>query len=163
MSVKVSAYIDGANLFHGGEMIGKRIDFQKLKATIETNRTLVDLNFYNSSRNTQAERSFHDKIRSFGYTLKIFRLHQYSGKPQEKKIDTQIVADSLVDGLVDDKFDIAIFGSGDKDILPAVEYLLQRNKQVEIMSFQDTLAWELKTCGVRIINLTRIIKQICIN
>ena len=62
---------------------------------------------------------------------------------------------------MEDKFDVVVFGCGDKDILPAVEHLLQRNKQVEITSFQDTLAWELKTCGAKIVILDKIMDQIC--
>ena len=75
-------------------------------------------------------------------------------------VDTQIVADSLVDGLINNKFDVAVFGSGDKDILPSIEYLFQGNKQVEIMSFQHTLAWDLKKCGAKVIDLTKIKSQI---
>lgn len=157
----MSAYIDGSNLFHAGESIGVRIDYQKLKSLIKLNRVLVDLNYYDTTENKLSERSFFNKIQGFGYNLKIVLLHRYGSQPpQEKKIDTQIVADSLVDGLVDNKFDVAVFGSGDKDILPATEYLLQRNKQVEIMSFQHALAWDLKKCGAKIIDLTKIINQI---
>lgn len=141
-------------------MIGERIDFQKLKSFVESKRILVDLNFYNATRNTPAQISFHNKIQSFGYNLKIFRLHQYSSGAKEKRIDTQIVADSLVDGLVDNKYDIAVFGSGDKDMLPAVQYLLKRGKKVEIWSLDQTLAWDLKTSGAKIVNLTTMINQI---
>jgi uncharacterized LabA/DUF88 family protein len=157
----VSAYIDGANLFHSGESIGVRIDFLKLKSIIKANRLLVDLNYYNSTRGSPAETSFFNAIERLGYNVKLIKLHQYgSSVPQEKRIDTQIVADALVDGLVDDKFDIAVFCSGDKDILPAVEHLLQKKKKVEIMSFWHTLAWDLKICGAKIINLTTIAQKI---
>jgi uncharacterized LabA/DUF88 family protein len=60
--------------------------------------------------------------------------------PQEKGVDTQIADGSLVEGLKDNKYDIAVFGSGDKDILPAVEYLLRKKKQVEILSFEHCLS-----------------------
>lgn len=89
------------------------------------------------------------------------RLHRYGSEiPKEKGIDTQIVADSLVDGLVDKKFDVAVFGSGDKDILPAVVHLLQRGKQVEILSFWHTFAWDLRRSGAKIIDLTKIVNKI---
>jgi len=157
----VSAYIDGANLFHSGESIGIRIDYQKLKSKIKSDRTLVDLNYYNSIKGKPGEMSFFDVIEGFGYVLKLIQLHQYgSSTPQEKMVDTQIVADALVDGLVDNKYDVAVFCSGDKDILPAVKYLLQRKKEVEIFSFWETLAWDLRVCGAKIINLSRIINEI---
>src|SRR3990170_4112444 len=154
--MKVSAYIDGANLFHAGEDIGVRIDYAKLKPTIIGCRTLVDLKYYDCTENTPAETYFFAKIGKLGYTLKIFKLHRYgSATPEEKKIDTQIVADSLIDGLVNNRFDIGVFGTGDKDILPSVEYLLQAGKQVEIMSFDHVLAWDLKKSGASIISLTK--------
>jgi len=158
-SVKVSGYIDGANLFHAAESIGLRIDYSKLKSMIEQKRVLVDLNYYDMSENRPSERAFFQKLQGFGYNLKIVPLRRYGSQPVEKKIDTQIVADSLVDAF-NRKFDVAVFGSGDKDILPAVEYLLQMKKQVEIMSFQHTLAWDLKKSGAKIINLTKIQNQI---
>lgn len=159
--LKVSAYIDGANLFHAGESIGVRIDYKKLKSLIEQKGFLVDLNYYDTTENKPQERSFFKKIQSLGYTVKTVRLHRYGSQPpEEKMIDTQIVADSLIDGLVENKFDIAVFASGDKDILPAIEYLLHKNKQVEIMSFRHALAWDLRRSSAKIIDLTKIIDYI---
>jgi len=124
-------------------------------------RTVVDLKFYDTTENKPAEVSFFKRIRQLGYTLKTVKLHRYGfSTPEEKKIDTQIVADSLVDGLVNNKFDIAIFVTGDKDILPAIEYLLQANKQVEVMSFDHSLAWDLKNSGAKIVSLTKLANQI---
>jgi hypothetical protein len=95
MSLRVSAYVDGANLFHAGEDIGIRIDYAKLKPIIISGRALVDLKYYDCTENTPAETRFFAKIGSIGYTLKIVQLHRYgSTSPEEKKIDTQIVADS---------------------------------------------------------------------
>lgn len=111
------------------------------------------------SEDKPAERAFPKKLQSFGYNLKIVPLRRYGSQPVEKKIDTQIVADSLVDAF-NGKFDVAVLGSGDKDILPAVEYLLQMKKRVEIMSFEHTLAWDLRKSGAKIINLTKIQNQI---
>lgn len=62
ISARVSAYIDGPNLFHAGESIGVRIDFQKIKSLIEAGRIMVDLNFYDTTEETPAEKSFFAKI-----------------------------------------------------------------------------------------------------
>lgn len=158
---RVSAYIDGANLFHAGNDIEFRIDYLKFKYIITENRIKVDLNFYDCWKGLLGEGDFFSKLASFGYCLKLVRLRQYgTEQPHEKKIDTQIVADSLYDACYD-KFDIAVFGSGDKDILPAVEYLLKMDKQVEIMAFQHSLAWDLRNSGAHVIDLTKMREQIC--
>ena len=148
-------------MFHAGESIGVRIDYAKLKPIMIDGRTLVDLNYYDSTENSPKEIKFFSKIEGFGYTLKLVKLHRYgSSEPEEKKIGTQIVADSLVDGLVNARFDACIFGTGDKDIFPSIEYLLRAGKQVEVMSFEHSLSWDLKICGAKIINLTKLKDQI---
>jgi uncharacterized LabA/DUF88 family protein len=159
--LSVSAYIDGSNLFHAGEKIGIRVDYAKLKPFIISSRTLIDLNFYDTTENKPAEVKFFARIHGLGYTLRIVKLHRYGCQtPEEKRIDTQIVADSLVDGLVNNKFDVALFATGDKDILPAMEYLLAAKKKVEVMSFDHSLAWDIKNSGAKIISLTRLANQI---
>jgi uncharacterized LabA/DUF88 family protein len=157
----VSAYVDGSNIFHSGDKIRMRVDYAKLIPFIVSSRTLIDLNFYDTTENKPAEVKFFAHIQSLGYTLKIVKLHRYDHQtPEEKRIDTQIVADSLVDGLVNNKFDVALFATGDKDILPAMEYLLAAKKEVEVMSFDHSLAWDIKNSGARIISLTNLANQI---
>lgn len=99
MTERVSIYIDAANLFHAGNTIGERVDYRKLKQYVEADRLLVDLNFYNASTNRPGEINFHNRIRNLGYNLKLVRLREYGCQRQEKKIDTQIVADSLISSL----------------------------------------------------------------
>jgi len=154
---RVSVYIDAANLFHGGNFIEVRIDYEKFKPLILNNRTLVDLNFYDCTQNLPQQTKFFQQISNFGYNLKLTRIHIYNGSvPEEKKIDTQIVADSIMDAFVYKKIDVAVFCTGDKDILPAIEYILKAGIEVEIASFDHCFAWELKRCGAKIINLTTI-------
>jgi uncharacterized LabA/DUF88 family protein len=161
MTQKVSAYIDGANMYHGSHELGIKVDYAKLKTLIVNGRSPVDLNFYEGTKNTPAEIAFFENIKALGYNLKINKLHTYGNESsKEKKIDTQIVADSLVDGLVHKKMDIAVFCTGDKDILPAIEYLMKDGLTVEIMSFNSCFAWELRRCGASITNLTYIREQI---
>jgi hypothetical protein len=85
-SQRLSAYIDAANLFHGGNFIDVRIDYEKFKPIILNNRTLVDLNFYDCTQNLPQQTKFFQKISNFGYNLKLTRIHIYNGSaPEEKK------------------------------------------------------------------------------
>jgi uncharacterized LabA/DUF88 family protein len=157
---RVSAYLDGANLFRAGSNIGLRIDYLKLKYIIVKGRTLIDLNYYDSWEGRPSEISWFQLLRRFGYCTKLVKLHRYGSEPpQEKMIDTQIVADSIYDACKN-KYDIAVFGSGDKDILPAIKYVMEMGKMVEIMAFWDALAWDLKNSGAHIVNLTKMANQI---
>lgn len=154
-------YIDGPNLFHAGESIGVRIDYSKFKEVIIGKRDLTGLTFYNTFESKPGEVNFHSKIQSLGYKLKLVRLHRYgSERPEEKVINCQIVADSLVDAF-EDRFDVAIFCSGDKDLLPSIEYLMKKfKKQVEVVGFRHSIAWDLRKSGAKILDLTRISDQI---
>jgi len=152
-------YVDGANLFHSAETLGVRIDYKKLKEILEKDKTVITLNYYDTCEGNRAEEAFFSNLRSFGYNTKLVRLHKYGPqKPEEKMIDTQIVADSLVDGFRQSPN--IIFCSGDKDILPAIEYLIQMNIQVEIVAFRHSMAWKLITSGAKIFDLTKIIYRI---
>ena len=154
---KMSAYIDVANLLHGGNAVNIRIDYAKFKPILVGTRAPVDLNFYDCTQNLPKQNQFFDRMRDLGYNVKLTRIHSYNGAQlEEKKIDTRIVADSIVDGLVEKKIDTAVFCSGDKDLKPAIDYLMQAGIQVEIASFEHCLAWELRLCGAKIINLTTI-------
>ena len=127
-------YVDGANLFRSGEEEGIRIDYQKFKVFLMKRGNLRALNYYEAYCNDSKDKFF-EILQSFGYNLKTVLVHKYGNEPpKEKIIDTQIVADSLWDAF-NNKFDIAIFCSGDSDILPAVEYILQMKKRLRLSDF----------------------------
>lgn len=156
-SSRVSIYIDGPNLFHTGDEIGCRIDYvYKFIPFCLQHRSLVEANFYNTTNGSRGLQSFHRKLVSAGYNVKLYKLR---GRPHEKRVDTQIVADALYDAF-QKKFDIAIICSGDGDMLPAVEYLMKMRKQVEIMAFWHGFSWDLRTSGAKIIDLSRNIRKI---
>jgi len=160
MSERISVYIDGPNLFHCGESEGCRLDYiNRFKRFIIKNRDLVDLNFYNSRGRTYGGYRFHEKLGCAGYNVKLFQLGR---GPEEKRVDTQLVADSIYDACVD-KYDIAAICSGDEDIVPAVEYILKMGKKVELLAFETGFSWysrDTKHLGAKIIVLSRYIEQL---
>lgn len=154
---KLSVYIDAANLLHGGNSINVKIDYVKLRPILVGERTPIDLNFYDCTKNLPEQNKFFEKISSLGYNVKLTRIHTYNGNStEEKKIDTRIVADSIMDGLVYKKIDVAVICSGDKDLMPAIEYLIKGGIKVEVASFNHCCAWEIRKSGVKIIDLTTI-------
>lgn len=56
--------------------------------------------------------------------------------------------------------DIVVFCCGDKDILPAVEYLMEMGRKIEIIAFKHSMAWMLRTSGAKITDLTRLRERI---
>lgn len=152
---KLSVYIDGGNLFHCGDALGWRIDYLKFKSFVLQGRTPVDFTFYTGRAQSRAEQKFYQRLRAFGYTVKEFKLQirPGGGRPKEKRVDTQIVADSLYDAFTG-KFDIAAICSGDGDMIPAIEYLKIMGKRVEIFAYRSGLSWDIRTSGVSITDLT---------
>jgi len=92
ISVRVSAYIDGANLFHAGDSIGIRINYAKLKSLIATGRKIVDLKFYDATENTPAENHFFARIQTFGYTLKLVKLRRYGYLTPKEISDKRVLS-----------------------------------------------------------------------
>jgi len=89
--------------------------------------------------------------------LKLFQYKEYDQSTREKRVDTQLVADSIYDAFTKE-FDVAVLCSGDQDIVPAVEYLMKLGKRVEIVAFNSGLSWALRATthiGVKIIDLSR--------
>ena len=70
----------------------------------------------------------------------------------------------MVSGAYENRFDIALLGSGDGDMAPAVRKLTSMNKEVEVVSFDDPgkgqFAWSLKKSATRVRDLTYDIKKI---
>lgn len=76
---RVSIYIDGLNLFHTGDKIGCRIDYvHKFIPFCLQNRSLIEENFYNTTNENLGLHSFHRKLISAGYNVKLYKLR---GRP----------------------------------------------------------------------------------
>ncbi len=156
MNLKVSVYIDGSNLRLCGKNEGWVVDYNKLKPFLIKNRTLIGLNYYEGITNKTSIKRF-TILKNLGYDLKLFLYKIYSHGSHEKSVDTQIVADSIYDAFTKD-FDIAVFCSGDRDILPAIQYLLKLGKDIEVVAFYSCLSWALRETthlGVKIINISK--------
>ena len=161
---RVSVYIDGSNLFHCGNAEGYRIDYtRKFLPFLLQGRTLINSYFYNGRMKGKGGRSFIRRLISAGYIVKEFNVkHIPPNPPEEKRIDTQLVADSIVDGF-SKKYDTAIICSGDEDIVPCIEYILSFGKNVEVFAFSKGLSWEVretKHLGAKIHPLTHHISAI---
>lgn len=161
---KVSVYIDGPNIFHCGEAEGCRIDYtKKFLPFLVKGRKLVDNYFYNSYMGDPGSNRFYNHLRKAGYKLKLFKVkHRPPLPPEEKRVDTQLVADAIVDGF-NSKYDTAIICSGDEDVVPCIEYILSFGKKVEIYAFSKGLSWEIretKHLGAKIVVLSHHIQSI---
>jgi len=66
-----------------------------------------------------------------------------SGKRVEKEIDVKIATDMVAYGFKN-CYDTAVLISGDGDFKPAIEWLKQLNKKIEIWTFKKSLSRRLE-------------------
>lgn len=137
--VRVIAYIDGFNLYNGlaegqfRKYLWLNVH-EMLKEFLLPNQTLIVTKYYTSPVKPPEQRErqtlFIDALNTvagievylgvfFSKRVKCKHCKEISFYSQEKKTDTNLVADLVADGLMD-KFDVAFLVSGDTDMVPAV-------------------------------------------
>lgn len=162
---KIAIFVDGSNLFHACQNEGLRIDYQKLKETIEEFEDDWELTrpyFYGSKpkKIDPKQDGFYNNLRYMGYELKIFELKEYSGgRKEEKMVDIALATDVLLFGHRDN-FDIAIFMTGDRDYAPAIEAVKDMGKKVIVSSFECVMSDELKKIADNYICLDDLVDKI---
>lgn len=103
--------MDSPNLFHCGEHEGCRIDYvNKFVPFLLKGRTLIDTFYINSKGSSPGERAFLRKVATGGYKMKLFPHRNTGGRLEEKRVDTQLVADAIVNGF-NDRYDTAVICS----------------------------------------------------
>ncbi|HRY62172.1 MAG TPA: NYN domain-containing protein [Candidatus Paceibacterota bacterium] len=158
---RVFVFIDASNLWEAQKAKGKMFDYEKLKRFLTNKFRSPNLKiFYYSAYPAEGTRdySLDKKHQFFTYLkkglnfavikkeLKRISISNAEGQVVKEKgnMDVEITIDA-VHHL--NKFDVAVFFSGDSDFLALVTYLRQRNKQVFIFSSKNNISEELRTGG----------------
>lgn len=137
---RVEIFLDGSNFYNGlrGQFGSGSYSVNRLVERIRGSRPLVSLNFYTSTLDpgrqpdaAVAQERFLQTLRTLPYPTRLFtRQLQYHPRwpvvpPVEKGIDAKIVEDLIV-GAFDQRYDVAILLSGDKDFIEVVRLLHTR-------------------------------------
>ena len=69
-------------------------------------------------------------------------LRDLHDETHQKEVDVSL-ATTLISGAVKDTYDTAVIISGDRDFVPAIEYVRTLGKRVEVMSFLSSLSTQL--------------------
>jgi uncharacterized LabA/DUF88 family protein len=148
---KVAVYIDGSNFYHylkDKEINfpkGVKFDFKTFVDFLVRDRLCVSKRYYtgifrnvdNSSKSLElvrGQQKFLSEIEKNGFIIKRGRIMYDSGKTREKGTDVKIATDMIV-GAVDNIYDVAILVSSDTDLIPAIQYVRFRKKEVEYVGF----------------------------
>ncbi len=140
MAERVCIFIDGSNFYHQLKESGTntKIDYGDLSQTLVTpKRKLIRTYYYVCPPTDPTHDSYHDQQKFFSYLkntpylqLRFGHIEQRGSTHVEKGIDVQIAVD-MIALAYENAYDTAILISNDADLLPAVEHVKQKGKQVE--------------------------------
>ena len=157
----VYVFIDASNVWAAQKIKGKFFDFEKLKNFLKKKHEASAIEFfYYSAYPAEGTRdySLDGKHKFFTYLkkglgfivrkkeLKRIAIHTETGDGIDEKgnMDVEMAIDAIHHK---DKYDIAVFFSGDSDFLALVNYLKRGNKKVYVYSSKNNISEELRTGG----------------
>jgi|GEM_PF-1740049 len=146
---RVSVFLDVRNVLEEVRRRGFLIDYAELKNVAVSGRHLVeatafDGRIYTAERDTT--KPFHDVLMHSGWGLD---LREIFDTEHQKEVDVALAA-RLMAGAVDDSYDTAVIISGDRDFIPAIEYVRALGKRIEIMSYERSLAVQMRRVADRV-------------
>ena len=160
---RLMIFVDGANVNKGSEQFNFFIDYEKLKdilmSKITGNIKLIRPYYYSATTGEKKYQLFHNRLEFIGYETRILNMKKGWG---QKGVDIKLAVEMLSFGF-NDKYDIAILVSGDKDFLPMVEMVKDLGKTVIVASFDHCCSGDLQRKADQYISLTKVktkIKQI---
>ncbi len=138
---KVGVFIDTQNLYHSAKnLYGSKVNFTKLLTEIVSDRILIRAIAYVIKTETKEESNFFDALVKSGIETKIKDLQTFSSGAKKGDWDVGMAVDAI--GLAS-KIDVAVFATGDGDLIPVVEYLKLTGCQVEIATFKQSCSSNL--------------------
>ncbi len=158
---KIMIFIDGSNLFHSANDIGIKIDYEKLKEILTSERKLIRPYIFVSVKEppVQKQTNFYNKLRYIGYEVVETELQKEEGKFYEKGVDIALATKLLLCGHKK-MYDVAVVATGDKDFLPAIQAVKEMGKQVEVAGFDHSTAKTLQLNADKYISLDGEIEKL---
>jgi uncharacterized LabA/DUF88 family protein len=149
---KTICFIDNANVFHGQQESGWRIDWQKFGRFLDRDGEIWQTYFFASENDPPlaGETAFYDFLKEklrweiSIYTLgrKTFQCESCNHKhvvPAEKGVDVGLAIKMLMLG-VNQAYDTAVLVAGDRDYLEAVQFVKGLGKRVEVIAWRNGLS-----------------------
>lgn len=149
---RVSVFLDVRNVLEEVRRRGFLIDYSELRTLAVGGRHLVeatafDGRIYTAERDTT--KPFHDVLMHSGWALDLRDVYDTE---HQKEVDVAL-ATRLMAGAVEDSYDTAVIVSGDRDFIPAIEYVRSLGKRIEIMSYERSLAAQMRRVADRLTTL----------
>jgi uncharacterized LabA/DUF88 family protein len=154
-------FIDASNLWQAQKAKGKMFDYEKLKVFLKTMFAANELQvFYYTAYPADGTRGYSTdgKHKFFTYLkkglgfvvqkkeLKRIVIHNELGDSIQEKgnMDVEMTIDAIHHS---DKYNTAVFFTGDSDFLALVTYIKNKGKKVYVFSSKNNVSQELRTGG----------------
>lgn len=149
---RVGIFIDTQNMYYSARNVfGRRVNFGNIVKEAVGDRKLVRAIAYVVRTKSEEERPFFDALKNLGIETRDKELMQYESGQKKADWDVGLTMD-IVRML--DMLDVVILVSGDGDFEPLVDYVKNRGRIVEVMSFRETTSAKLVEAADRYINLS---------
>ncbi len=139
---KIALFVDSQNLYYSAKMgYAAKVNYEKLLNLITGNRRLIKAYAYIVQPPEGDVKPFATSLERIGYIVKTKGVRTRADGSAKANWDMGIALDIL--GMID-RVDTIILASGDGDFVPLVDFIKNKNKRVEIFSFSDNTAYDLK-------------------
>uniref|UniRef100_A0A7C4XBW9 NYN domain-containing protein n=1 Tax=candidate division WOR-3 bacterium TaxID=2052148 RepID=A0A7C4XBW9_UNCW3 len=138
----IAIFVDSQNLYYSARMAyGAKVNYEKLLRLIVGERNLIKAYAYIVQPPDGDVKPFATSLEHIGYIVKIKDVRTRSDGSAKANWDMGIALDIL--GILDYVDTIAL-ASGDGDFVPLVEFVKNKHKRVEVFSFAENTAYDLK-------------------
>jgi len=139
---KIAIFIDSQNLYYSARIAyNGKVNYETLLRLITGKRHLIKAFAYIVQPPDGDAKPFATSLERIGYIVKIKDVRTRSDGSAKANWDMGIALDIL--GTLD-AVDTIILASGDGDFVPLLDYIKGRNKRVEVFSFPNNTAYDLK-------------------
>jgi len=139
---KIAMFVDSQNLYYSARTaFASKVNYEKLLRLVTGNRTLVKAIAYIVQPPEGDVKPFATSLERIGYIVKIKDVRTRADGSAKANWDMGIALDIL--GIID-AVDIIALASGDGDFVALLEFIKGKNKRVEVFSFPDNTAYDLK-------------------
>lgn len=135
-------FIDASNIIYGCNSKKWKMDFKKLFKYLKE-RFNAEKVFYFAGLDPENKKQlgFYEKLQEFGYILRLVPLKTFSDGSRKGDVDSRMTFEIMRQY---ENFDKTVVLTGDGDYFWVLEYLIENDKKVRILSFPNRTAQELK-------------------
>jgi uncharacterized LabA/DUF88 family protein len=145
---RISILIDGSNMYHYLREIQltglAEFDYRAFAQFLARGRTIASATYYVGKVRSRGDAKGQElrrwqqrlvaRLQDMGWRVEYGHMLENNGVFQEKGVDVHIAVD-LLTGAYEDVYDTAVLVSSDTDLIPAIQAVRRRKRQVEYLGF----------------------------